>query len=67
MRHISNFLHSPKYYSRNTKQHTPVIDDDDRALDEFLQLREDDKDFAEQYDDTAEDFNEWYTDLYTTN
>jgi hypothetical protein len=32
------------------------------ALEEFIQLRKEDKDFAELY--ALEDFEEWYSDIY---
>lgn len=38
-----------------------------KALDEFIQLRNDDEDFAEQWDDTKKDFLEWYEDNYKLN
>jgi len=36
-----------------------------QAIREFRQLREDDKDFAEQWEDTEEDFKEWLEDVYS--
>ena len=34
------------------------------AYDEYYQLRNDDKDFANQWGDTEEDFKEWYNGVY---
>jgi len=39
----------------------------EKARDEYNQLRKDDKDFANQWDDTEEDFQEWYKDVYLLN
>ena len=37
------------------------------GYDEFIKLRGKDKSFAGQYKNTAEDFTEWYNDVYLAN
>jgi len=34
------------------------------AKDEYNQLRKDDEDFAKQWSDNLDDFNEWFRDVY---
>lgn len=51
-------------YDEIAKVEVKELKDEAEARDEYHQLRNDDPAFEEMWDDTEEDFQEWYEDNY---